>query len=185
MGCNDILTGMQQRFQLAVQVQLHALYPSLAGVGHLGAVDIQLKDIVMAIDDIQVFLQVAGLQVDGTAHVEVTVQVAPMCVDEAQSVTAPCSLAALPSVSLEVGLLPAALLHLTGVVGLPCFLVGHRGYGLQHGTLGTHPPVHLTIYTQQSLQGFLIISPVASGAIGQLVVGRPDAEIRVTDYQRH
>ena len=73
---------------------------------------------------------------------------------------------------------PVAL-HGASVVGFPGRFVGHRGDALQDEALSAHPAINGAVHSKQALQGFLVIGPVARGAVGQLVIRRPDGDIYI------
>ena len=180
MGGNDVFAGLEELLELAVEVQLHTIAPCLAGIGNLGAVDVDLEHVVVRIDEIEVVVEIVGAQLDVAAHIEVAVQVAPVGVDIAKAVAAPCCASFFPTLRCEIGLLPSSTWVLACVETLPGFFRCHGHKGLKQGALlGSHEAVDLSIDTEQTLEGLLVVGPVACVAVGQFVIGRPYREVRV------
>ena len=168
------------------EVEFHSLAPDfdVACVVDVLAVEPDGKGVVVAEDEPEVALQVVSREVDGAAHPDVAVRVVPTGADVAEVGRAEGSAARGPCGVVVVGALPIALRLFAGELGRPCLLVGHGDDGLQHLTLGTHPAVGGAIDAQQAFDGLLFVRPVAGGAVGQLVVGRPDGEVGVGNDQR-
>ena len=186
MGSDDIRALVEQLFQRAVEMQAHTLSPRLARVGHLLSVDVELEHVVVRVYQVEVLVEVGLRQVEGASHIQVAVLLVPSGAHVVQAVAAPCCLSLLPSLRCEGRLGPVgACLPLAGIVARPCLFVGHGYDSLQASAVGSHPAVCLTVHAQQSLEGLLVVGPVAGCAIGQMVVGRPDAEVGVAHHERH
>ncbi len=84
VSSDDVLAGLQQLLQLAVQLQGDTLAPDLTSAGNLCAVDVDLENVVVRVDQRQVLVQVLGVDVDGATHVEVAILVAPTCANVAE-----------------------------------------------------------------------------------------------------
>ena len=171
---NHILARVEQSLHLGSQRQLHAIAPGFAGRGHLGAVDIDVEHVVVAVHQHQVALQVLGSQLHCAAHIEVAVLLAPAGVDEAEPLRTEGALLLLPLRVVEVGLLPPVLLLLARYGGGPRSFVGHRHYRLQHGVVHAKEAVGLAVDTYEALQRLLVVGPVAGRAVGKVVIRRPD-----------
>ena len=177
---------MQQLLQFAREVKLYAINPRFAGIRYLGAIQEKLEYIVMGIDNPEVLLQVLFRKREGTAHIKVAVQSAPMRTDKAEAIATPGGTSHLPTgTGVESGLLPAVALYVAGIQTFPRLLVGHRYQRLEHGAVGAHPTILLSVNGQEAVQRLLVVGPMACGTIGQLVIRRPDREIGVRDEQGH
>ena len=186
VGGDNVLPLVQQCLQLGVEVQAHTLSPCLARVGHFRAVEIEFEDIVVRVNQIKVCLQVGSRQFHIAPHIQVAVFLTPVCAHIAQSVASPGSFPPLPIRGIEPRLGPVvARLLVAGVGTLPGGFVGHGYDRLQDAAVGSHPSVCHTVDSEQPLQRLLVVRPVAGRAVGQMVVRRPDAEIRVADNEWH
>ena len=104
---DDVLAGLEEFLQVAVEMQLHALAPSLAGVSHLGAVDVYLEHVVMRIHEVEVVLEVLCRNVNHTTHVEVGVGLAPASAHIVEVGRAESCLTVFPRAVVEAFLLPS------------------------------------------------------------------------------
>ena len=182
---NDVLAFVEKPLDLFVHGQHHVVHPGLAGGGNLCAVHVQLEHIVMGILQDEFFLQLVGGEFHFAADVDVAAFAAPSVADEGEVGRTPGGLLLLPCAGVEGLALPSVFLHLIAYAAGPAFLVGHGGDGHEGEALCAHETIGLSVYTEQSEQGLLVVGPVACGAVGEFVIGRPDGEIGVVHYNGH
>ena len=186
VGRDDVLAGMKKVLQVTLEMQHNAVHPGLACVGHLGAIDVEFKHIIVRILHIQVLLQLLGCQFHLSADIDVAALTAKATVADVLAFCSPGSLLGAPFGIVEVFLLPTIGRLLVGYFSFPALFVRHGGNGSEHIVLlGTHETVSCSVHTQKTQDGFFVVGPVTSGSVSQLIVGRPDREIRVIHYQRH
>ncbi len=186
VGRYDVASLVEECLQRVGDMQHHVVHPCLAGRSHLRAVHIEFEHVIVRILQVEVLLQLLGSQVHLATDIDVTALALPPAADVVQALGAPGSLLGMPLGSIEILGLPPIALYLAGDHALPTFLISHRSDGAQDILLlGTQETVNLSIHTEHTQQGHLLVGPVTCRTIGQLVVGRPYGEIGVIDYQWH
>ena len=186
MGGYHVLACMEMLLEVGIKVQHHVVHPGLACGCHLLSVDIELEHIVVGILQIEVGSQLLGTEFHLSADIDIASLTAPLIAHIIQAIASPGSLLLLPSGHAGAFGGPSISLHLMGDKAFPALLIGHGGYALEHILLrATHKAIGGAIHSEESQNGLLGIGPVACGAVGEPVVGRPHRKVRVIDHQWH
>ena len=129
MSRDGVAATLQKALQVAVEVEHHTVDPSLARVGHLGAVDVEFEHIVVAVLQVEVFLEVSIAEGDVATDVDVAALTSPAAADVV-AFAAPGSLFCAPCAVVEGRSGPAfAVLRVADDFAFPCLFVGHWGNG--------------------------------------------------------
>ena len=156
---------MKEILQVAIQMQHHAIYPSLACISYLGTIDIKLEDIIVRILHVQVLLQLLGSKLHLSADVYITAGLTPAAAD-ILSLATPGSLLGLPTAGIKAFLLPTLGWSLAGYLTFPTLLIRHRSNGREHVVLfGTHKAIGFAVNTQKTQERLLVVGPVTGGTV--------------------
>ena len=177
---------MEKLLHVGIHVEHYAVDPCLASIGNLSAIDIELEHIVVAVLDVEVFVKVALVEIHVSADVDICALASPATADVV-AFSAPSGFLCPPGSIVEVWLCPAfAVLPIVSDFAFPRLFVRHRGNGSEDVfLLCAHETIGCAVHAKQSEDGLLVVRPVASRAVGELVVRAPDGEVRVIDNQRY
>ena len=173
----------------AGQVYLDILVPLLFGhVDNLDAVDVGLALVVVRIDNPKVVLEVLGRKCDVTTDVVVGIVTRPIRLDvRILSLRPPRTYLRLPVALGKVEVHPCVSLSRGQAGTHPCTItafVAHRSYSEEfRSALSTHETIDFAINAKQTVHRLLLIVPMLGGSIVEVVVGRPEREVRVIHQQ--
>ena len=182
---NEVFALVQQPLHVGSERDAGAVSIALLAA-HLGAVDEEGAIVVVRPDDIEVAGELVGSERDGATYVDIAVVAGPERAHGEVFLGAKGGLALLPCCVIESGLLPSVGRSVGGVAALPFGVFGigrHHVEQLLGG--GSHEAVYLSVYAQQTFEGLLSGRPVGDVAVVEVVVGRPEGEVRVIGDERN
>ena len=96
VGGNRVAAGLQEVLQVVVEVEHNAVAPCLACIGNLDAVHIELEHIVVAVLQVEVFVEVSITEFDVATDVDVGTSLTSPAAANVLAFAAPSGLFCLP-----------------------------------------------------------------------------------------